>query len=54
MSKLSTETFQGRADHIQSDLDELVKALNERCKTYGLRGKPITLTELPFGKMFHN
>ncbi|KAG7975649.1 hypothetical protein I3843_06G109800 [Carya illinoinensis] len=41
--------LQVRADHIQSDLDKLVKALNERCKTYGLRAKPTTLTELPFG-----
>lgn len=41
--------LQARVDRIQSDLDELVKALNERCKKYGLRGKPITLTELPFG-----
>ncbi|XP_024017646.1 actin cytoskeleton-regulatory complex protein PAN1 isoform X2 [Morus notabilis] len=41
--------LQARAERIQSDLDELVKALNERCKKYGLRGKPITLTELPFG-----
>lgn len=42
--------FQVRADRIQTDLDELVKAVNERCKKYGLRAKPITLTELPFGK----
>ncbi|PON89906.1 Parvalbumin [Trema orientale] len=41
--------LQVRVDRIQSDLDELVKSLNERCKKYGLRGKPITLTELPFG-----
>ncbi|KAF4363910.1 hypothetical protein G4B88_004210 [Cannabis sativa] len=41
--------LQARVDRIQSDLDELVKSLNERCKKYGLRGKPITLTELPFG-----
>lgn len=42
--------LQVRADRIQSDIEELVKALNERCKSYGLRAKPITLTELPFGK----
>ena len=42
--------FQVHADRIQSDLDELVKGLNERCKKYGLRAKPTTLTELPFGK----
>ncbi|KAK7848624.1 eh domain-containing protein 2 [Quercus suber] len=41
--------LQVHADHIQSDLDELVKGLNERCKKYGLRAKPTTLTELPFG-----
>ncbi|XP_035540783.1 epidermal growth factor receptor substrate 15-like 1 isoform X1 [Juglans regia] len=41
--------LQVRADHIQSDLDELVKALNGRCKKYGLHAKPATLTELPFG-----
>ncbi|KAL6217921.1 hypothetical protein ACLB2K_011138 [Fragaria x ananassa] len=42
-------TLQERVDRIQSDLDELVKTLNERCKKYGLRAKPATLTELPFG-----
>lgn len=26
-----------------------MKTLNERCKTYGLRAKPTTLLELPFG-----
>ncbi|KAM1791327.1 hypothetical protein ACFX12_035306 [Malus domestica] len=41
--------LQDRVDHIQLDLDGLVKTLNERCKKYGLRGKPTTLTELPFG-----
>ncbi|KAM3695848.1 hypothetical protein ACB098_07G165000 [Castanea mollissima] len=41
--------LQVHADRIQSDLDELVKGLNERCKKYGLRAKPTTLTELPFG-----
>lgn len=40
---------QVRADHIQSDLDELVKTLNEHCKKYGLYVKPTTLVELPFG-----
>ncbi|WJX65149.1 hypothetical protein P8452_49841 [Trifolium repens] len=43
------DTVQGRADRIQSALDELVKSLNERCKQYGLRAKPTTLVELPFG-----
>ncbi|XP_010270492.1 PREDICTED: epidermal growth factor receptor substrate 15-like [Nelumbo nucifera] len=41
--------LQVRADHIQSDLDELVKSLNERCKKYGLHVKPTSLVELPFG-----
>ncbi|KAL9272111.1 NUCLEOLAR COMPLEX ASSOCIATED 4-like protein [Drosera capensis] len=40
---------QARADGIQSSLEELVKSLGERCKKYGLRGKPTTLLELPFG-----
>ncbi|GAB2291652.1 hypothetical protein Dimus_025908 [Dionaea muscipula] len=40
---------QARADHIQASLEELVKSLSERCKKYGLRGKPTTLLELPFG-----
>ncbi|CAL1400046.1 unnamed protein product [Linum trigynum] len=38
-----------RADHIHSSLEELVKSLNERCKQYGLRSKPMSLVELPFG-----
>ncbi|XP_071724417.1 uncharacterized protein [Rutidosis leptorrhynchoides] len=38
-----------RVDLIQSGLEELVKSLNERCKQYGLRAKPTTLLELPFG-----
>ncbi|MED6121829.1 hypothetical protein PIB30_033752 [Stylosanthes scabra] len=42
-------SLQAHADHIQSELDELVKSLNERCKKYGLRAKPMTLLELPFG-----
>ncbi|PIA46708.1 hypothetical protein AQUCO_01500327v1 [Aquilegia coerulea] len=41
--------LQVRADRIQSDLEELVKALNERCKKYGLKMKPAVLVELPFG-----
>lgn len=41
--------LQNRVDRIQSDFEELVKALNERCKQYGLRAKPTTLVELPFG-----
>lgn len=49
MSHLVMCNFQARADRIQSELDELVKSLNERCKKYGLRAKPTTLVELPFG-----
>jgi len=45
-----TWIFKARVDRIQTDLDELVKSLNERCKKYGLRAKPTTLLELPFGK----
>ncbi|XP_058098605.1 actin cytoskeleton-regulatory complex protein pan1-like [Magnolia sinica] len=41
--------LQVRAERIQSDLEELVKTLNDRCKQYGLRAKPTTLVELPFG-----
>ncbi|KAK4711624.1 hypothetical protein R3W88_006137 [Solanum pinnatisectum] len=44
-----TDGIQDRASHIQVNLEELVKSLNERCKTYGLRAKPTTLLELPFG-----
>ncbi|KAK4368222.1 hypothetical protein RND71_012014 [Anisodus tanguticus] len=44
-----TDGIQDRASHIQVNLEELVKALNGRCKTYGLRAKPTTLLELPFG-----
>ncbi|XP_075483105.1 uncharacterized protein LOC142523259 isoform X2 [Primulina tabacum] len=45
----NADGIQERTNQIQSDLEELVKALNERCKTYGLRGKPTSLVELPFG-----
>ncbi|KAJ4837929.1 hypothetical protein Tsubulata_022521 [Turnera subulata] len=38
-----------RADHIQSNIEELIKNLNDRCKQYGLRSKPSSLVELPFG-----
>ena len=40
-------------NRIQSDLEELVKTLNERCKQYGLRAKPTSLVELPFGTVFY-
>ncbi|KAL1366736.1 epidermal growth factor receptor substrate 15-like 1 isoform X3 [Arachis ipaensis] len=43
------DSLLAHADCIQSDLDELVKSLNNRCKKYGLRAKPTTLVELPFG-----
>ncbi|XP_062229893.1 uncharacterized protein LOC133927443 [Phragmites australis] len=43
------EKLQERANKIQSDFEELVKSLNEQCKRYGLRAKPTTLVELPFG-----
>ncbi|KAL9231793.1 hypothetical protein vseg_006967 [Gypsophila vaccaria] len=45
----SDETLQVRADRIQSNLEELVRSLSVRCKKYGLRSKPTTLVELPFG-----
>ncbi|CAN1824912.1 Uncharacterized calcium-binding protein C800.10c [Linum perenne] len=38
-----------RAERIHSSLEELVRSLNERCKQYGLRAKPMSLVELPFG-----
>ncbi|XP_077231118.1 uncharacterized protein LOC143864147 [Tasmannia lanceolata] len=41
--------LQVRADRIQSDLEELGKALNERCKKHGLDVKQTALVELPFG-----
>lgn len=43
------ESVQVNANKILSELEELMKSVNERCKTYGLRGKPTTLVELPFG-----
>ncbi|XP_058090584.1 uncharacterized protein LOC131237000 [Magnolia sinica] len=41
--------LQVRADRIQSDLEELGKGLNERCKRHGLHVKPTAMIELPFG-----
>ncbi|CAN6481585.1 unnamed protein product [Victoria cruziana] len=41
--------LQTRADKIQSDLEELIKSLKERCKRYGLRVKPTIVMELPSG-----
>ncbi|CAH8306058.1 unnamed protein product [Eruca vesicaria subsp. sativa] len=47
--KLDDSIVKERTEHIQSGLEELIKNLNERCKQYGVRGKPTTLVELPFG-----
>ncbi|KAH9305242.1 hypothetical protein KI387_009646, partial [Taxus chinensis] len=41
--------LQVRADRIQADLEELRKALNERCKKFGLHTKATALIELPYG-----
>ncbi|XP_030527327.1 epidermal growth factor receptor substrate 15 isoform X1 [Rhodamnia argentea] len=41
--------LQVRADRIQSDIDELMKALTERCKKHGLDVKSTALFELPNG-----
>ncbi|KAJ4776426.1 Calcium-binding EF hand protein-like [Rhynchospora pubera] len=43
------DSLQERVNKIQSDLEEVMKTLNDKCKTYGLRTKPTTITELPFG-----
>ncbi|KAG8369287.1 hypothetical protein BUALT_Bualt15G0135700 [Buddleja alternifolia] len=41
--------LQVRADRIQSDLEELLKALTERCKKHALQMKSSALIELPPG-----
>lgn len=41
--------LQVRADRIQSDLDELAKALSQRSKHYGIDLKTTASVELPFG-----
>ncbi|CAL9776462.1 unnamed protein product [Musa acuminata subsp. burmannicoides] len=41
--------LQVRVDRIQSDLEGLEKALNERCKQYDVHVKATTSIELPFG-----
>ncbi|XP_031475946.1 uncharacterized protein LOC116247775 isoform X1 [Nymphaea colorata] len=41
--------LQVRVDRIQSDLEGLVKALNDRCKHHGLQLKATALVELPYG-----
>uniref|UniRef100_M4D728 Calcium-binding EF hand family protein n=1 Tax=Brassica campestris TaxID=3711 RepID=M4D728_BRACM len=47
--KLDDGVVKERTEHIQSGLEELIRNLNERCKQYGVRGKPTTLVELPYG-----
>lgn len=42
-------SLQSHAEKLQTDLDELRKSLNSKCKQYSLRIKPTTLVELPFG-----
>lgn len=41
--------LQVRADRIQSDLEELMKALTERCKKHGYDVKSAAVIELPTG-----
>ncbi|KAK7311026.1 hypothetical protein RJT34_08883 [Clitoria ternatea] len=41
--------LQVRADRIQSDLEELFKALAERCKKHGIDVKSIAMVQLPAG-----
>ncbi|KAK2988220.1 hypothetical protein RJ640_020702 [Escallonia rubra] len=41
--------LQVRADRIQSDLEELLRALTERCKKHGVHVKSTALIELPPG-----
>uniref|UniRef100_A0A1J3DBN7 Epidermal growth factor receptor substrate 15-like 1 n=1 Tax=Noccaea caerulescens TaxID=107243 RepID=A0A1J3DBN7_NOCCA len=41
--------LQVRADRIQSDLEELMKALTERCKKHGVEVKSKALVDLPAG-----
>nr|XP_043631734.1 actin cytoskeleton-regulatory complex protein pan1 [Erigeron canadensis] len=41
--------LQVRADRIQSDLEELLKALTERCKKHGINVKSTAVIELPQG-----
>uniref|UniRef100_A0A5B7AW49 Epidermal growth factor receptor substrate 15-like 1 n=1 Tax=Davidia involucrata TaxID=16924 RepID=A0A5B7AW49_DAVIN len=41
--------LQVRADRIQSDLEELMRALTERCKKHGIHVKSTALIELPIG-----
>ncbi|KAG6591212.1 hypothetical protein SDJN03_13558, partial [Cucurbita argyrosperma subsp. sororia] len=41
--------LQVRADRIQSDIEELIKALTERCKKHGFDVKSAAIIELPVG-----
>eukprot|EP00250_Pteridium_aquilinum_P014855 c22237_g2_i1 orf=94-3177(+) len=41
--------LQSRADKLQTDLDELRKSLNSKCKQFGVRIKPTLPIELPYG-----
>ena len=45
--------LQERAKKIQQILEELVKSLNEQYKRYGLRARPPTVLELPFGTCYY-
>lgn len=41
--------LQVRADRIQYDLEELIKALTERCKKHGIEMKSAAIIKLPTG-----
>lgn len=52
MQLSDTDAFlllQVRADRIQSDIEELIKALTERCKKHGFDVKSAAIIELPVG-----
>ncbi|MCO5561572.1 hypothetical protein L7F22_015192 [Adiantum nelumboides] len=42
-------SLQSRAEKLQTDLDELRKSLNSKCKQLGVQIKPTTVVELPYG-----
>lgn len=46
--------LQVRADRIQSDVDELMKALTERCTKHKLNVKSAALFEMPKGMIVFN
>ncbi|XP_073011612.1 uncharacterized protein [Typha latifolia] len=50
-SRSPGDLLQDPINQIQSNLEELVKSPNEQCKHYGLRAKPTSLIELPFGTL---